>query len=381
MRACRPGWLDSRETFPARCALDTAVGTAIEGTWTTMAFSRVRRYGRIAITAAVAMSLVATSAACASGTDSANEVVLLTHDSFKLPQDLIDKFKAQTGMTLKVVDSGDAGQLSAIVSLTPGSPKGDAVFGIDNTFAARPIEAKALEPYTSPAAKDGAADYAVKGSEGELTAVDRGDVCINIDDAWFDKNDIPAPTKFDQLTDPKYHDLTVLLDPSTSSPGMGFLLATIGRFGQRAEDYWRGMVDNGAQIVSGWTVAYNQIFSAGAGHGDRPIVVSYASSPAATPGTSALLDSCFAQVEYIGVLRGAANTPGAKKLVDFMLTPQVQAALPTSMYVYPVQKDIRLPASWQQSAPIPAWTVTMEPSYIKAHREEWLKEWRAIVKK
>ena len=350
-----------------------------------MAFSGVlsglRRRGRTAITAALAVSLVATSAACASDTDRTQEVVLLSHSSFQLPQKLIDRFQEQTGMKLKVVDSGDAGQLSAVVSLTPGSPKGDAVFGIDNTFAARPIEAGALESYTPAAAKDGAGEYAVKGSEGQLTAVDRGDVCINVDDAWFDKNDIPAPTKFDELTDPKYRDLTVLLDPSTSSPGMGFLLATIGKFGPRAEDYWRGMVDNGAKIVSGWTVAYDQIFSAGAGHGDRPIVVSYASSPAATPGTSALLDSCFAQVEYIGVLRGAANTAGAKKLVDFMLTPDVQAALPTSMYVYPVQKNVPLPESWRTSAPVPAWTVTMDPAYIKANREEWLKKWRDVVKK
>ncbi|MBM7366835.1 thiamine ABC transporter substrate-binding protein [Gordonia hydrophobica] len=345
------------------------------------AVSTLARRSRTVITTVVAVSLLATTAACASDSDSAQEVVLLTHSSFQLPQKLIDSFHDQTGMELKVVDSGDAGQLSAVVSLTPGSPKGDAVFGIDNTFAARPIEANALAPYAPPAAKDGADEYAVKGSTDLLTAVDRGDVCINIDDAWFDKQEIPAPTKFDQLTDPKYRDLTVLLDPSTSSPGMGFLLATIGKFGERAADYWRGMVDNGAQIVSGWTVAYDQIFSAGAGHGDRPIVVSYASSPAATPGTSALLDSCFAQVEYIGVLRGAANPEGAKKLVDFMLTPEVQAALPTSMYVYPVQKGVRLPDSWRQSAPVPAWTVTMDPAYIKANREQWLKEWRDVVKK
>ncbi|MGB3303817.1 MAG: thiamine ABC transporter substrate-binding protein [Gordonia sp. (in: high G+C Gram-positive bacteria)] len=340
----------------------------------------IRRPGRTMIVASLAISLVATLSACGSGEGSANEVTLLTHDSFQLPQEIVDQFQTETGMKLKIVHSGDAGALSATISLTPGSPKGDAVFGIDNTFAARPIEAKALLPYVSPAAANGAAEFNVEGSAGELTAVDRGDVCINIDDAWFDTRDIEAPTQFDQLTEPKYRDLTVLMDPSTSSPGMGFLLATLGRFRNHAPDYWRGMVSNGAKIVSGWEVAYNQEFSAGAGHGKRPIVVSYASSPAATPGTSALLDSCFAQVEYIGVLRGAANTEGAKKLVDFMLSSTVQAALPTSMYVYPVQKGTPLPASWRQRAPIPAWTVTMTPAYISAHREEWLNEWRAVVK-
>lgn len=339
------------------------------------------RRSRTVVVFSLVMALVATLAACSSSGSSDKEVTLLTHDSFQLPQELIDSFHDQTGMKLKIVRSGDAGALSASISLTPGSPKGDAVFGIDNTFASRPIDAGALAPYVSPAAAKGAAEYSIKGSPGELTAVDRGDVCINIDDAWFDSHGIEAPTQFDQLTDPKYRDMTVLLDPSTSSPGMGFLLATIGRFRGGAENYWRGMVDNGAEIVSGWEVGYNQVFSAGTGHGSKPIVVSYASSPAATAGTSALLDSCFSQVEYIGVLRGAANTEGAQKLVDFMLSPPVQAALPTSMYVYPVQRGTPLPTSWRQRAPVPAWTVSMTPAYINAHREEWLNQWRAIVKR
>ncbi|WP_026918344.1 thiamine ABC transporter substrate-binding protein [Gordonia shandongensis] len=341
---------------------------------------------RRALTAVTAAAVLAAGlAACApSSEDSRPEVTLLTHESFDLPDAVIDSFESTTGMTLNVVKAGDGGSLSAQVSLTPGSPKGDAVFGIDNTFAARPIEAGALEPYVSPAAADGAQEYAVK-DKGEvsdlLTAVDRGDVCLNIDDAWYDRHELPAPTSIDDLADPRYRDQAVLLDPSTSSPGMGFLLATIGRYGERAEPFWHQIIDNGAKVVGGWQVAYNQEFSAGAGHGDRPIAVSYASSPAATPGTSALLDSCFAQIEYIGVLRGAANTEGAKKLVDFMLSPEVQSALPTSMYVYPVQKDIRLPAAWQHRAPTPGWTVRMAPDYIDANREKWLDEWRTAMKR
>ena len=335
----------------------------------------VRRALALGIVAVVA----STSFACASS-DSAEEVNLLTHDSFELPQRLVDKFQDETGLKLNIVRSGDAGQLSSVVSLTPGSPKGDAVFGIDNTFAARPIDAGALEPYTSPLAKGGAAEYAIEGHPDQLTAVDRGDVCVNVDDAWFDSNGVAAPTSIDDLTKPEYRDLTVLMDPATSSPGMSFLLSTIGRYGKKAPDYWRQLSGNGAQIVAGWEIAYNQIFSAGEGHGDKPIVVSYASSPAATPGTHAVLDSCFAQVEYVGVLKGARNVAGAKKVVDFLLSPEVQAALPTAMYVYPVQKDVRLPADWRQRAPTPAWTVRMTPDYINKNREEWLTQWRETVK-
>ena len=104
---------------------------------------------------------------------------------------------------------------------------------------------------------------------------------------------------------------------------------------------------NGTKLTEGWSDAYEVDFTQGGGKGDRPIVLSYDSSPAftidddGTSTTSALLDTCFRQVEYAGVLAGAENPDGAKALVDFLLTPEVQAALPDSMYVFPVDSSVR----------------------------------------
>ncbi|MGV9713562.1 thiamine ABC transporter substrate-binding protein [Gordonia sp. NPDC003424] len=331
------------------------------------------------IVALTAVAVLVGATACGDDSSSTTEVTLLTHDSFSLPDSVFDAFKQQTGLTLKVVKSGDAGQLASTVSLTPGSPKADAVYGIDNTFASRPIEAGALEPYVSPAAAKGAAEYAVPDSNNELTAVDRGDVCLNVDDAWYTRNQQQAPKSVRDLREPRYAAQAALLDPSTSSPGMAFLLATIGLFPQGWQDYWKTVEAGGASIVSGWEIAYNQLFTAGEGKGDKPIVLSYASSPAATPGTSAILDSCFGQVEYIGVLKGAKNSDGARKLVDFMLSPTVQEALPDAMYVYPVQNGTKMPDGWEERAPAPTWTVNLPPAVIAANRETWLQQWRDAV--
>lgn len=339
-----------------------------------------KQFRRAPVALIAAAALLATVTACA-GESPEDTVTVLTHESFSLPQKLIDDFADESGLTVKFVKSGDAGQLSSVVSLSAGKPKGDAVFGIDNTFAARPIEAGALEPYTSPLAADGADEYAVPDSNNELTAIDHGDVCINVDDAWYDREGVPAPSSLDDLKDPRYAGQAVLLDPATSSPGMSFMLATIGTYEEDAPDYWRALMDNGAQVVSGWEVAYNELFSAGEGHGTKPIVVSYASSPAATPGTSAILSGCFAQIEYMGILRGAANPDGARKVIDWMLGPQVQAALPSSMFVYPVTAGTPLPPEWQHRAPAPQYTVTMSPQYINSNREEWLKDWRETVRR
>lgn len=337
------------------------------------------RIGRAAVLAVAVVTGVSLVSACGDDTGSATAVTMLTHDSFSLPQSVFDAFTKQTGLTLKVVKSGDAGQLASTISLTPGSPKADVVYGIDNTFASRPVEAGALEPYTPPAAADGAADYALPDTNGELTAVDRADVCLNVDDEWYRTKAQPAPTSLRDLREPTFAAQAALLDPGTSSPGMAFLLSTIGVFGNNWQSYWKQVVAGGATIVSGWEIAYNQLFTAGEGRGSKPIVLSYASSPAATPGTSALLDGCFRQVEYVGVLKGAANAAGARKVVDFMLSPTVQRALPSAMYVYPVQRNTPLPDGWAQRAPVPQSTVTLPPAYIAQNRETWLEQWRAAV--
>ena len=113
----------------------------------------------MAAMAAVCGLLGAGLTACGDDDSSAaggSEVVMLTHDSFELPESVYEAFTEETGLTLKVIKSGDAGALASTISLTPGKPKADVVFGIDNTFASRPIENGALEPYKSPAAVDGA---------------------------------------------------------------------------------------------------------------------------------------------------------------------------------------------------------------------------------
>ncbi|QKT07873.1 thiamine ABC transporter substrate-binding protein [Gordonia sp. X0973] len=334
--------------------------------------------GRLAGTLLVTVLAAGVAVGCGRS-DDGGTVTMLTHDSFDLPSSLVDQFKATTGMTLKVAKSGDAGKLASQISLTPGSPKGDLVYGIDNTFASRPVQAGALEPYHSPAAANGADQYALPGSPGLLTAINRGDVCLNVDSSWYDSRNLTPPSSLDDLVKPEYRGQAALLDPGTSSPGISFLLTTIGQKRAGWEDYWRKLVANDATIVSGWAIAYNQLFSAGAGHGTKPIVVSYASSPAATPGTAALLETCFRQVEYAGVLKGAANVAGARKAIDFLLSPAVQKALPTAMFVYPVTRDIPLPDGWATRAPAPEWTVNMPPDYIAQNRETWLQQWRDAV--
>jgi thiamine transport system substrate-binding protein len=315
------------------------------------------------------------------GGDASKRVVLVTHEDFVMSKKLQKQFEDESGYDLVIKASGDAGALTNKLVLTKDDPTGDAVFGIDNTFASRALDAGILAPYTSPAAGAGASTYAI--GDDRLTAVDYGDVCVNIDHAYFAANGLPEPVTFEDLAKPEYKDLLVVESPATSSPGLAFLLGTVAHFGVDGwPAYWTSLKDNGVKVTGGWTDAYTVDFSGSSGKGARPLVVSYASSPpsevpdgAASAPTGALLDTCFRQVEYAGVLQGAKNPAGAQQVVDFLLSAQFQASVPDSMYVYPVDAAAPLPAAWQQYAPVAPSPATLDPATIAANRDAWISSW------
>ncbi|HWM74361.1 MAG TPA: thiamine ABC transporter substrate-binding protein [Nocardioides sp.] len=318
--------------------------------------------------------------------DSAGEtdtVVLVTHDSFSLPDELVDAFEKQSGFRLEIRQVGDGGTLTNELVLTKDSPLGDVAFGVDNTFASRALEEGvfASHDFDAPA---GVEDYALPGDdEHALTPVDNANVCVNVDDTWFANEGLAPPEDLDDLTDPAYRDLFVTPGATTSTPGMAFLLTTIAEYGDEWPDYWEDLLGNGAKITKGWEDAYNVDFTQGGGNGVRPIVLSYDSSPAftvadGTSSTSALLDTCFEQVEYAGVIEGADNPEGAEELVEFLVSPEVQAALPTSMYVFPVVEGVDLPKEWAAFAEQPTEPYAVDPAEVTANRETWLREWSDV---
>lgn len=317
--------------------------------------------------------------------DANTKVVLVTHESFQLPDDLVAAFEEESGYELVLKASGDAGALTNKLVLTKDNPTGDAVFGIDNTFASRALDEGVLATYDGERAS-GAGEYDLPGDGAErLVPMDTGSVCMNVDTTWFAEQGVEPPVTLEDLTEPAYRGLLVLPGATTSSPGLAFLLTTIAAFGDAWPDYWADLLANGAKLTEGWSDAYQVDFTQGGGGGDRPIVLSYDSSPAFTVDdsgastTAALLDTCFQQVEYAGVLAGADNPDGAEALVEWLGTTEVQEALPDAMYVFPVDADAKLPQAWADFAvrPVDPWTV--DPGEIAANRDAWLTEWSDVI--
>ena len=316
-------------------------------------------------------------------------VTLVTHDSFALTKSLLTDFTAKTGITIRLISQGDAGEVVNKAALTAGNPEGDVLFGVDNTLLSRALTADVFDPYVSPNAATVPAALSA-ATQNAVTPVDYGDVCINLDDAWFTKNKLAKPATLDDLAQPAYKDLLVVENAATSSPGLAFLLATVARYGEDGyTDYWKALRANGIKVVNGWTEAYEDTFSAG-GKGNRPIVVSYASSPPAEivyasdpkptkPSTSVMTDGCFRQVEYAGVLRGTTNPLAARAVVDWLLSPAVQADVPLSMFVDPAVPGTPLPKVFTDFAAVPVAPLTLDPAVIDAKRSTWIETWDQVT--
>ncbi len=319
-------------------------------------------------------------------------ITLVAYESFPAEgtrvNELLGEFAAETGIDVEILIAGDTGTMLSKAELTAGNPEGDVMWGIDSTFLSRAIESEIFEPYVAAGLDAIPTTLTDLVPNNEATPVDFGDVCVNYDVAGLESIGIDPPTSLDDLIDPLYREFLVVQNPATSSPGLAFLLATIDEYGEDGwQDYWTSLVDNDVQVVDGWTAAYYEQFSYAGG--DRPLVVSYGSSPPFevlfaeaeldTAPTGVVESTCYRQVEFAGVLAGTDQPDEARRLVDFMITPGFQAALPLDVFVFPANGEVELDPVFQEYAVIPETSRELDPTTIDANRETWIDEWTDLV--
>ncbi|WP_128380964.1 thiamine ABC transporter substrate-binding protein [Streptomyces cavernae] len=354
------------------------------------------------VAVAVGLGLVTLSACTSSDSDSGDgaaesrTVTLVSHDSWAASKTVIDDFEKQSGYQVKVLKDGDAGQALNKAILTKDNPQGDVFFGVDNTLLSRALDNKLFQSYQAKESDLIPPEYLVDPLKHRVTPIDFGDICVNYDKAYFEERGLTPPESFDDLVKPEYKDLLVTENASTSSPGLGFLLGTAAKYGDDGwQDYWTKLKANGVKVVDGWEQAYNEEFSGSAAgkkaKGDRPLVVSYASSPPAevvfadpkpkTAPTGVAYGTCFRQVEYAGLLTNAENAKGGKALIDFLISKKFQADLPLNMFVYPMREDAQVPEEFTKYGKAAEDSETMAPNKIAKNRDQWVKSWTSLVLK
>lgn len=319
---------------------------------------------------------------------------VVTYDSFTISEEVLAAFEAETGITVEIVRLTDAGAMVNQAVLTRDNPLGDVLYGIDNTFLSRGLENDLFVVYESPLL-EAIPDVFELDAEHRVSPVTYGDVCLNYDRAYFAENDLALPESLADLTKPEYAGLLVAPSPATSSPGLAFLLASIAAFGEEGDytylDFWADLVENDVLVVDGWTQAYYGEFTAASEEGDRPLVVSYASSPPAevyfaeepleeAPTAAIVADgTCFRQIEFVGILNGTQNLEAAQAFIDFALDVTFQEDLPLQMFVYPVNENAELPEVFVEYSVVPEVSASVDYADIETKREDWIRAWTDAV--
>ena len=318
-------------------------------------------------------------------------LTVMTHDSFAVSEEVVAAFEEANQVKVVFLKSGDSGSALNRAILTKGNPQADVFYGVDNTFLSRALKEDIFEPYASPLLEKIPAEFRADAQNRALP-VDFGDVCLNYDIATLEAKGLAVPQSLDDLTRPEYRGLLVVENPAVSSPGLAFLLATVAQYGEEGYlDYWKKLRANEAAVVSDWTTAYYTNFSGSSGKGPQPLVVSYASSPAAEvvfadpPVDEAITGSvtapgtCFRQIEFVGILKGTPNRALAEKFVDYMLSVPFQEDMPLQMFVYPVNSEAKLPEVYEKYAQQAQQPAQLDPERIAANRDAWIQAWDEAV--
>lgn len=337
----------------------------------------------------ILLPILLLGAACQPATLEPGTLTVMTHDSFAVSEAVVEKFESENNVSVQFLEVGDTGTAVNKAVLSKGNPLADVFYGVDNTFLSRALDEGIFEAYQSPLLEEIDQSFLLDPSYHALP-VDFGDVCLNYQKAYFIENDLDFPDALEDLIDPAYRGLLTVQNPATSSPGLAFLMTTIGYFGEDGYlDYWNALLENDVNIVNDWETAYYGEFSQAGG--PDPIVVSYGSSPpfevlfaeetleeaptaaVTSPGT------CFRQIEFVGILDGTSNRDLAQKWIDFMLSPDFQEDIPLNMYVFPVNQNAVLDDTFQIYLDVPEITADITPEMIAENRESWIQNWTEAI--
>ena len=272
----------------------------------------------------------------------------MVHSAFDIGEEIIAEFEEANNAKIVILEAGSSGEVLNRAVLEKGNPSADLLYGIDNTFLGRALKEAIFVPYESPMMSN-VPDHLVLDESFHVTPVDYGYVNINYDKAALEEAGVQPPATLEELTQPEWEGKLVVQNPSTSSPGLAFLIATVSYFGEDDDydylDFWADLKANGLLVKDSWSDAYYTDFTKYGG--DRPLVVSYATSPAAEvffsevelsepPTGNVLVDKAtFLQIEGIGILKGKRPRRAGAEVHRLRAGHEVPGGLPG--------QDVRLP--------------------------------------
>jgi thiamine transport system substrate-binding protein len=323
----------------------------------------------------------------------------------KIFDKLVENFTGETGIKVELVRIEGARQMvtQVITEAKRGIRTAYVVIGVDPLLLQELKKAGLVVCYLSPKVKESSA--ALKAADALdpehcATPIDYGLIALVYDPSRLnatEKKMLADGVTLDELI--QLAPRIVGEDPTKSSTGLNFLLYTIAAARVEGIDWhrlWSQLLSKGMMIAATWGQAYDEFYRKGSPHA---IVVSYGTDPAysawynmkhgkpAKPDINATIliingrRAGWLQVEGAAIIRGA-NVEAARKFVDWLLSREVQEAIPTSQWMLPVM-NVKLPNYFKYALTEKDVDMllnkVLKPSEVYEKLEEWLKEWLSIA--
>ncbi len=279
------------------------------------------------------------------------------------------QFEEETGYDLEVRASGDAGDAHQQAGAHQGQP--DRRRGVrrrQHLRVARPRRGRASPSTTSTLPGGRRAVRPARATTADL--LDPGRQRQRLRQRRQHLVRRPRPGAADDARGPRrprLRGLFVTPRRCPARPGWRSCWPRSPQYGDDWPDYWERLMANGAKLVDGWEDAYYGRLHPGrraTAPADRAVLrllagVHRRRRRAST--TSALLDTCFRQVEYAGVLGRRGEPRGCRALVEFLLGRPVQAALPEACTSSRSSTASSCPPDWAKYAEQPESPYTRRP--------------------
>jgi thiamine transport system substrate-binding protein len=276
-------------------------------------------------------------------------------------------FKEKTGIELSLVPKGDAGQVLAAAIQEKKRPRADVLLGLDQNLLPLAKEAGVLSPYSAEGLSR--VPQRLRFEDRLLTPYDYGVFTI----IWDSESGIEPPKSLGDLINPSFAKKLILMDPRTSSPGLGFLAWTLESYGDGWKDYWKSLRPSILTVASGWDSGYGLFLK-----GEAPLVLSYTTSPAYhlyAEDTERYVALSFdqghpVQLEGAGLVRGGSNALNGKKFLDYILSREFQASVATTNWMFPVDPSVPLPECYS-AVPAVKELEGVAPTVLAKALDEW----------
>ncbi len=324
--------------------------------------------------AVLAIAFIALSAC--SKEKNPGELKVYAHDSFVSEwgpgPKIVPKFEEKYGTKVNLISGGDAGNTLNRAILESEKDQADIVIGIDNNLLSKALEKDILMAY-KPAGLSTVPEDLVFDPSYRVIPYDYGYFAIIYDS---EKISLP-PRSLEDLAKPEFAKALILMDPRTSSVGLGFLLWTVKSFGESFPAYWERLTPSILTISDGWDTGYGAFTS-----GEAPMVLSYTTSPPyhveydkTTRYKAVTFDEGnYMQIEGMGILKSSQNLKAAKNFIEFLLSEEAQRELPQTNWMFPVNKNVSLPDSFSYAPDVKKGLI-LGAEDIAKNQADWIRTW------